>query len=268
MLYELETSEFYKVRPLFAELDRVPIRAIIAGNCPSRVFVDDAARPTAAFMWNEFRYSYLAGGADDHDFKAHLSDLLQGELLPQARDSSDPTLVIYPYPEAWHEMIPILFWNCTRYNASRATFSFDPARFRPCEQVPPGFSLQRIDEALLTSSGQEIAAALRLFWHSPGDFLEKSFGFCLLKDDEMTSSCFAAFAAEGRYEVDIRTQAQYQRQGLAMLTASAFITHCLENGWEPTWECWENNTASIALAEKLGFERGVDYPVCFIDLCD
>ncbi len=266
MLYELETSEFYKVRPLFAGLNRVPIRAIIAGRCPSRVFVDDAAQPTAAFMWNEFRYSYLVGDVDNYGFRMHLLNLLQGELLPLAQDSSDPSLVMYPYPGAWHKIIPIMFWNYTHYNVSRATFRFDPARFAPREQVSPGLRLLRIDEALLASSGKEIADALRLFWHSPGDFLEQSFGFCLLKDDDMVGSCFAAFACEGYREVDIRTQPQYQRQGLAMLTASAFIAHCLENGWEPTWECWENNTASIALAEKLGFERGANHPVCFVDL--
>ena len=82
----------------------------------------------------------------------------------------------------------------------------------------------------------------------------------------MVGSCFSAFAAEGLYEVDIQTHPEYRRQGLARLTASAFVAHCLEQGWEPVWECWENNLASIALAEKVGFVCVADLPVCFVDL--
>jgi RimJ/RimL family protein N-acetyltransferase len=265
-LEELKVSEFEKVRPLFEGRERAPVRAIIAGNCPSQVFVDDAARPTAVFMWNEFRYSYLAGDAGNFDFRLCLSDMLQGELLPQARESHDPTLVVYPYQAAWHEMIPLWFWNCTRYKAARTSFKFDPARFRPQAQVPAGLRLQRIDQATLERSGAEIAPALRLFWHALGDFLAKGVGFCVLDGDDMVSSCLSAFAAEGQYEVDIQTHPEYRRQGLAALTASAFVAHCLEHGWEPVWECWDNNTASIALAEKVGFVRVADLPVCFVDL--
>lgn len=269
MIYELKTNAFDKVRPLFAGLDRVAVHAIIEGNCPSRIFVNDTARPTVAFTWNAFRYGYLAGESSNDAFNASLRQLLSETLFPEARDSHDPSLVIYPYPESWREKIAALAGEQPLFELARGTFAFAPARFQYHnweDQIPPGFRMQRIDESLLAQSGPEIVAAHGILWRSPGDFVEKGLGYCLLHDDEIVSTCFSAFVAGERREISIDTRPDYRRRGLATLTAAALISHCLENGWEPGWECWTDNTPSVRLAEKLGFERGTDYGVYFVDL--
>jgi RimJ/RimL family protein N-acetyltransferase len=269
MLFELETNAFDKVRPLFAGLDRVAIHAIIEGNCPSRLFVNDAVEPTTAFTWNEFRYGYLAGDANDDAFNESLRQLLAETLFPEAKDSHDPSLVVYPHPGSWREKIGALVGDQLLYDLVRSTFSFAPARFQHHDwrdRVPPGFRVQRVDEALLAHSGPEIVAAHGILWRSAQDFLEKGLGYCLLDGDEVVCTCFSAFAGGGRREIGVDTHPGYRRRGFATLTASAFMSHCLENGWEPGWECWADNVASIELAGTLGFERGVDYPVYFIDL--
>ena len=269
MLYELETTAFHKVRPLFAELDRVALHAIIEGNCPSRIFVNDVAEPTTAFTWNEFRYGYLAGEANDDGFNESLRQRLAERLLPEAKDSHDPSLVIYPHPEAWREKIGDLVGDQPLYDLVRSTFRFAPARFQGHDwrdHVPPGFRLQRVDEALLAQNGPEIVAAHGILWRSAQDFLEKGLGYCLLDGDEIVSTCFSAFAGGGEREIGVDTHPDYRRRGFATLTASAFVSHCLENGWEPGWECWADNEPSVELAGKLDFERGVDYAVYFVDL--
>jgi len=77
------------------------------------------------------------------------------------------------------------------------------------------------------------------------------------------SLCLACFAALGKLEISINTAEAYRRRGLATLTAAAFIEECLERGLQPNWECWWTNTPSTALAEKLGFEQGVDHAVYY-----
>lgn len=51
-----------------------------------------------------------------------------------------------------------------------------------------------------------------------------------------------------------------RRKGYAKLTAALAAHHLIENGICPQWECHIENTASIALAESIGYEKyGVAY---------
>ena len=51
-----------------------------------------------------------------------------------------------------------------------------------------------------------------------------------------------------------------RRKGYAKLTAALAARHLIENGICPQWECHVENTASIALAESIGYEKyGVAY---------
>jgi GNAT superfamily N-acetyltransferase len=272
MIYELEPKAYEKVRPVFKGLEnRVAIQAIIEGNSPGRIFVDAPVKPTTAFIWSEFRYSYLAGGAEDDAFNESLHQLLAQQLLPEARESHDPTLVLYPHPESWRKRIATLIRDQLPIELTRRTFTFDPARFQQRgwpERIPPGFCMQRIDEQLLTRSDHKLAVGIRTLWRSASAFLAQGAGFCLLdlNGDEMVSTCFSAFAGGNKREIAVDTDPQYRRRGFATLTAAAFITHCLQHDLEPVWECWADNSPSTGLAGKLGFAPDIDYPVYFFDL--
>ena len=39
----------------------------------------------------------------------------------------------------------------------------------------------------------------------------------------------------------------------------ACVAHCVERGYIPHWHCWEDNLASMAVADKVGFERPERY---------
>lgn len=268
MIYELDPGHFEKARPVFAGLDRVAIGSILAGTTPARIFVDDLDRPQRAFIWNAFRYGFLAGDPHDEQFNTELINFLRESLFPEARNSSDPTLVLYPDSNTWNDVFDNLLRVESSFKAARKLFHFERLAFgrRIVPDIPPGFRLQRIDEAFLNGSGKDLSGFIRLFWNSIPDFLAQGFGFCLLHGNRLASTCCAAFVSGGKAEIDISTEREYQRRGFAMLTAGAFIEHCLRSGLEPAWECWDTNTPSTQLAEKLGFEHNSDCPVRFIDL--
>lgn len=270
MIQELTRNEFERARPVFSGLqDRVALQALIEGNAPGRLFVDKTNQPTVAFTWTEFRYSYLAGDTSNDAFIEGLRTLLASELVPEARDSHDPTLVLYPYPESWKDKIGSLLPGFSPIELARRTFTFERGRSQVHDWqagMPQGFRIERVDEQSLASWGQEIAAELEILWRSPGDFLSKGVGYCLLDGDEVVSVCFTAFAGGKKREISVATQPQYRRQGFATLAVSALISHCLKGGLEPVWECWADNDASSALAEKLGFMRKGDHPVYFCEL--
>ncbi len=268
MIAELDKSEFEKARSVYAGLENcVAATAVIEGNTPGRIFVDNSENPAAAFMWNEFRYGFLAGNPDNSEFIESLSRLLTETLLPEAKNSHDPTLLLYPYPESWREKIDVLVRGHSPLHLARSMFTFNPSKFTHQgwrERIPAGFDIRRVDESLAKKPA--VAGELDFLWTSRDNFLSKGVGFCLLRGEEIVSLCYSVFAAGQKREISVYTDSQYREKGFATLTVAAYIDHCQQNGLSPVWQCWGNNAPSRALAAKLGFEHVVDYPVYLIDL--
>jgi predicted GNAT family acetyltransferase len=58
------------------------------------------------------------------------------------------------------------------------------------------------------------------------------------------------------------TLADYRNLGLANAVVRAFNRRCLEQNVVPLWDCFVNNTASMALRKSAGFKPlGEPYPV-------
>ncbi|MBN1994108.1 MAG: GNAT family N-acetyltransferase, partial [Anaerolineae bacterium] len=133
-------------------------------------------------------------------------------------------------------------------------------------QIPDGFVMTQVDEKLLARTRlknmDHVSEWVVGNWQSVENFMDKGFGFCLLRDDVVASWCIADFGAGNDYEIGIHTDEAYQRRGLATLTVAAAVDHCLANGGKNIgWHCWSSNLASAATAQKVGFEQTVEHPV-------
>jgi RimJ/RimL family protein N-acetyltransferase len=258
MFVELQPAEFSRVLPLMQSIRHgVPPKAVIAGNCPGRIFADDAEHPAAAFVWTRFGYFYLVGDAGRVDFIHALRDLLRDTLIPDSVRLGERGFILYPFEEAWGAQVRTLLEGRAPFKIFRRTFDFHPDRFAALPdwraRIPDGFTLRRIDADLIAQVGG-VPFPVDVFWNSMEDFLARGFGFCLLRGSEVVSTCFAPFVVDGMAEVDIHTAEAYRGRGFAALTASAFVEHTLAGGLRPNWECFWDNTPSYRLAEKLGFE--------------
>ena len=269
MLAELGKDDYSKVRPVFERLPRTAVVGTLAGLTPGRVYVDDLNHPESAVIWNDYRFSYLAGDPADDAFCQGLVDLLDGELLPALGGSHDPTLVLYPDSTAWIDVLEhrLAAYKPQRLFRSLHRFSrvdFEQGAGSLADPVQ-GFQLLPIN-AELCERFPDLAFAYELLWGGVHNFLARGFGFCMLADGELASACDSAFCAGGRAEIGVETRIPYRRQGLARQVAAVFIRESLERGLEPVWECWWENEASRSLAARLGFEWLEDYPVLFIEI--
>ena len=54
-----------------------------------------------------------------------------------------------------------------------------------------------------------------------------------------------------------------QRRVLLSLTehAEAFLAECSRRGWTASWDSWAQNLPSVAVAEKVGLDRVLEYSV-------
>lgn len=69
------------------------------------------------------------------------------------------------------------------------------------------------------------------------------------------SFSYASWMTETLADISVDTLAGYRRRGLAAGTAIALIDEIIASGKSPVWGATENNTASLGLADKLGFRQ-------------
>lgn len=78
-----------------------------------------------------------------------------------------------------------------------------------------------------------------------------------LAGDVAVSLAYAFVEDGGWMDVSIDTLPDFRRSGFAAAAAATLIRHRLDAGVRPVWGADPNNRASIALAQRLGFERAM-----------
>ena len=261
-MMELHPSEFASIPTLLEGVkQKVLPHAICQGYSAGRVFVDRRENPQMVLVWSALGYYFIAGDTDiAHDWVAASRVLLE-IFVPASKASGESSFILVPAQEAWKERLPNLLPGREVLEIYRRPFQFDATQFQALppwkDHIPPGYQIQIMDAALTARIGAPPG------WSSPEAFLENGLGVVLLAGDEVASLCASVFASHEHMEIDIHTEEKYQRQGFAVLTASAFIEECSRLGKQPNWECFWENEASTALAEKLGFQAEADYPVYY-----
>ena len=250
-MLELKPSEFHRVASLFGGLPYAPSipNSVIAGIGYGRVLVDDAARPTAALVYNNGACT-LGGRADDAVFAEQACQWL---LEYHGSDY----FILFAFPEAWEAVLDRALVTGVR-KRQRFDFDFSPSTFALLNgwenTIPTGFDLRRIDDALMQQIRDETNPYSRSYWRSARDFERHGLGFCLVHQDAIVSMCYTAFAWHDHHDIDILTAERYRQKGLGTVVACAFIDHCLKHDLVPNWDCWTHNRPSVVLAKKLGFE--------------
>lgn len=262
---ELEEDHFIRVRSAFDPLRyNLVIDSVIAGNTPGKVWVDNAQAPRIALMWDYMDALLLAGETQDASTNQSLATVINDTILAEAQ-AYLPELTLFYAPAAWEDQIGVLFPARQPVKARRRYYEFAEVAFDWCAHLPRDCEMRRIDEELLAATHLKNVRAVegwvRSFWHTPRDFVETGFGYCVVRDDVILSWCLSVFVSGANFEFGIATAPDHRRKGFATLAASACVEHCVENHGIPHWHCWEDNVPSIKVAEKVGFEDPTSYVV-------
>lgn len=261
-MLELSAADFVRVLPLLTGIQqKVLPQAICEGFNPGRVFVDQQDDPKVALLWSPVGYYFLAGDPARARDLTEIQRVLTDIFVPASQATGETGFILISSHPGWKKYLPKLLPEREIIEIYRRPFVFDPVAFAAQvhwrERVPGGFHLQQVDAELAERIGVQAS------WASVDDFLANGLGFVLLNGDEIACACHSVFATRELLEIDVHTDEKYQRQGFAVLTASAFIEACLARGQRPNWECFWENEASTALAGKLAFSAESDYPVWF-----
>ena len=245
-LIELDSDHRASLRRLF---DRYPclhgsVAAVIEGGM-GRVFADSQDEPHVALAVLDFHF--LAGDP------FHASALLLFKLL-QPGD-----VVVAPTP-AWQHLVTatypseLIVYHREAFQAEK--FDVDKLR-RFCQALPSGFVLRQVCLAEVMQFATDLDPALVYNFRSHEEFMTRGIGLGILHQGMFVSGASSAAIGGGQLEIEIQTQRQFRRRGLARAVAAALILHCLEHGLQPCWDA--ANEPSAALARQLGFHSTGKY---------
>ncbi|MFX0113848.1 MAG: GNAT family N-acetyltransferase [Candidatus Hodarchaeota archaeon] len=276
MVFELPKSMYESVRSLFdGKNDHMGAISVIEQTIPGRIWVDDITNPLTACLWDMKGHLYLGGKAED-GFSSSIGQLIDGEIAAEATKQDITTFILHCPPETvWEEQLSQnkLFENLRKQ--TRRYFIFKELKVPWKEEIPLGYSVERIDKKILTNANlrnlEGLIHEINIMNHSQVDFLERGFGFCVINEAEnaIVSWCTSEYhQSKERLACDfgIETVEEYQKQGFGTLAAAAAVDYGSSNGFQMGWDTWIDNIASQRLAEKVGFEKAKDYPIycgCF-----
>lgn len=267
MIYELNPDDFENTSQLFAAFEAdLAVASILAGKSPARVFADDPACPQRAFTWFKSR-AFLAGETGSGAFNHALRRMLEETVYPQSASAGFEAILLHYEPAGWEAQLGDLCGARKRFMGRRHYYTCQALKTDWRQLLPSGFSLHPVDSRLLEKTHlinlDVLVEEMQSERPSVADFLEKSFGYCLIYENELASWCLSEYNQGERCEVGVATVEKYQRQGLATVATLALLEHAFSTGIQQVgWHCWANNAGSIALALKAGFAKTKDYPVC------
>lgn len=267
MLHQLAPHEYHKAADLFAGLAtyNVYVTAVLNGDSPGRVYVDDRDAPTAVFAIS-LDACYLAGNAHNGAFNAALRDELDATLFAGDRvNPDDVQIAVHLDDPEWEETLADLMedwcWpplvELHHYYWRRTP----PTELRP---LPDGYTVARLDAALLAQQGarlpQTIADSIRIGWQDEANFLARGFGFCALHGEEIVCWCLADCVSAGAAEIGMETAVAHRQRGLATAVAQAALVHCFAQGiTQVGWRCPAAHAASVQTAVRAGFQLAREY---------
>ncbi len=175
--------------------------------------------------------------------------------------------IITPQNEDWANLIEEVYSNVrkvTRY-AIRKDTKFDTAALQKnMDMLPNGYVIKEIDSDLYDKCMED--PVTRDFVSSFTDkkqYLDLGRGIVILKDDKIVSGASSYTRYNEGIEIEVDTVEAERRNHLATIACSALILRCLKENMYPSWDA--QNTNSVCLAEKLGYEFDHEYIAYEVD---
>ena len=269
MIHELQQANS-KVLALHCSFPEA--RAIIEGNNPGWLFVDDLNTPSAGLVWAKgMEGFYLIGDANNTKFLDELDIFTEQVLKPRLHDLGMTWLEIGG-DESWNLSIENAYRKRRLKSSQQWVYTLKATKQEPGKQFKAinDRRVERIDRDLLARLFEDnekfLLSKLTRFWYSVDAFINTGLGYVFLDGEEIVSLCFSGFVAGNIHVIDIETKVIHRRKGYAESVSQAFVADCINREIQPYWDCMAENIASARLAERLGFRKNRIYTLYSVSL--
>lgn len=239
-------------------------RAVMEGRVAGRAWADGTVQPAAFHALHPYGMSLVWGDGVDRPFDRMVEHLRRGtyraaaewlQVDPRWHGLGWADALGAQVGEAVTEAEPSVAVQHTRVN-----FTFEPEVFAARNNatgVPSGWTPRRATPADFALQGTVVPSH---FWPDAETFIAQGGGWCMVRGAEVGATAFTSFRFGDALELGIETMPAARRQGLGFAVAAAMIADLMRQGIEPIWSCRKQNTASVALARRLGFRIAREDP--------
>ena len=244
-------------------------RSVVEKHLSGIIYVDNVNEPRTSLIAHPYGMLLLMGDSNNIEF----NDRFKSYAFNTAKIRAKHEWLITSSPK-WDNVLTDLFGGSlikTPENSGkeasgtielngRQNFSFNVQKYAQFEKrtIPEHDLIVKTDAVLFEQMTGSVIP--QKFWDNAKDFETNGSGYTLLHNGEIAATAFSAFVHENRLEIGIETVEKYRGNGYAELVCCKLIDECLESGFLPVWSCRSENTASVRLAGKLGFETTLSFP--------
>jgi RimJ/RimL family protein N-acetyltransferase len=265
-LLPLPPGVLTRTHPLVTRLDlHLAVAALLAGAAVGELFTDNPHQPGLLLACRDGRF-YFSSLAETPDSAKTCAEFARRELLPGSQ-----FMLWFVEPQS---QLPTLMEALTDFSprrSERITLEHFSPEHTPTPSFPAGYQLRFVDSHLLGESSlqnlAELEEELTSERSSVDEFLERSFGLCLVYEQEIAAWCLSEYNLDDRCEVGIATAANHQRKGLATNLTWTFLREAYQRGIRRVgWHAWLRNEASVKTALAAGFTPTGREEVFFAEL--
>ena len=91
------------------------------------------------------------------------------------------------------------------------------------------------------------------YYEDESDFCNNAMPFIAKKGKRIVGIIYSAAYSKKKSEIDIFVAEEYRKQNIAKALINRYLIECVKKHVEANWDCYINNYASVAVANKCGF---------------
>lgn len=233
------------------------IYSVLSGLQNGKVYVNDPELPEFFFVHSGFGFAQYFGILDEKG-KNQLQD-----LIFQPSDLDVKYLLWYNPEDEWISKTENSELKGSYKIRERVRLSIPDSYDLPPSQIEIGtqmiFSKPENENELAEGDVFELDLDSR-FWKNKKSLMDQGVVVYGKLEGKLASICYSASVSNREAEVDVLTLPAFRGRGLGFETTRVFIQECQKKNLKPSWDCFEDNEASIRLASTLGFEEYLRYP--------
>lgn len=222
--------------------------AVLMGKYMGQALVDKEANPSQCVLRTDAALTYFSIGTNQ-EFLNRGIEYFRGSgavwLVWPYQTSLSP-----PYLKSAETVPRLEFTGC-----DPSSEILDNLR----RNIPAGFQIHTINAALLARCAWRDEMAY--YAGSLESFLRHGIGICMMQGDEIIVEAYASALGKTRAEIGAITQENYRGRGYAPIACAYLIQACEQRGYTAYWSCEAGHTASIRVAQKLGFQEPRAYTI-------
>ncbi|MES9697703.1 GNAT family N-acetyltransferase [Bacillus sp. JJ927] len=254
MIYEANIHTRKKLVSMFEDFNNVVLLSYLQGHMGT-AWVNDLKNPTVAQI-SVGIFTFYAGDSNAKETEELIRNIPERILVIVNSDEWRKRL------ETFHERKIDKFLG---YKFKRNPKVFNHSKLKSfITALPKGYELRKIDKHIANNPTlHKVSKDFTSQFQSIDDYVNRGIGYSILYDGEVVCGASSYSIYDDGIEIELATDPNHRRKGLATVVSAALILDCLEKEQYPNWDA--ANSTSAKLAEKLGYVFDKAYDTYFVN---